>query len=153
MIVIRRGRTRAVGMQPAEVDELFRAYVPGRPVAYAVRGTGRWRPAIEVYETDDALWITAEIAGSQRDDIDVALEGDVLTIRGKRPDTAPCETARVYHEARIPYGEFGADVFVPFPVDAEAADASYEAGMLRITLPRARGRTIVPTRANEPATS
>jgi HSP20 family protein len=153
MIVIRRGRTRAVGMRPAEVDELFRAYVPGRPVAFASRGGGRWRPAIEVYETDEALIITAEIAGLQRDEIDVALEGDVLTIRGKRPDTAPCESTRTYHEARISYGEFGADVYVPFPVNAEAAEASYDAGMLRITLPRARGRTIVPTRADEPATS
>jgi len=153
MIVIRRGRTHAVGMRPAEVDELFRAFVPGRPVGFAARGTGRWRPAIEVYETDDALIVTAEIAGVQREEIDVALEGEVLTVRGKRPDTAACDSARVYHEARIPYGEFGADVYVPFPVDAEAADASYEAGMLRITLPKARGRTIVPRRADDTATS
>lgn len=153
MIVIRRGRTRAVGMRPADVDELFRAYVPGRPVAYGSRGNGRWRPAIEVFETEDALYVTAEIAGLERDEIDVALEGDVLTIRGKRPDNAPCESARVYHEAHIPYGEFEAHVYVPLPVDAEGAGASYEAGMLRITLPRARGRTIVPTRADEQATS
>lgn len=153
MIVIRRGHTRAVGMRPAEVDELFRSYMPGRSAAYASRSGGRWRPAIEVYETDDALFVTAEIAGLQRDEIDVAIEGEILTMRGKRPDPSPCEEARVYHEARIPYGAFGADVYVPFPVDADAADASYEAGMLRITLPRARGRTIVPMRVDDQATS
>lgn len=153
MIVIRSGRTRAVGMRPAEVDELFRAYVPGRPMAFAARGGGRWRPAIEVYETDEGLIVTAEIAGLQRSEIEVAIEGEILTIRGKRPDPSPCEESRVYHEARIPYGEFGADVYVPFPVDAEVSEASYEAGMLRITLPRARGRTIVPTRVDDPTTS
>jgi len=153
MIVIRRERTRAVGLRPAEVDELFRAYMPGRSPAYASRNGGRWRPAIEVYETSDGLIVTAEIAGLRREGIDVALEGEILTIHGKRPDPSPCEEARVYHEARIPYGEFGADIYIPFPVDAEASEASYEAGMLRVTLPRARGRTIVPTRVDTPAQS
>lgn len=153
MIVIRRERSRAVGMRPAEMDELFRAYMPGRSTAYASRNGGRWRPAVEVYETENGLIVTAEIAGLRRSDIDVALDGEILSIRGKRPDPSPCEEARVYHEARIPYGEFGADIYVPFPVDAEASDASYEAGMLRVTLPRARGRTIVPKRADETAES
>lgn len=153
MIVIRRERSRAAGPRPAEVDELFRAFMTGRPVAYASRNGGRWRPAVEVYETDEGLVVTAEIAGLSRDDIDVALDGEILSVRGKRPDPFPCETARVYHEARIPYGEFGAEIYVPFPVDAEASEASYEAGMLRVTLPRARGRTIVPTRVETPAES
>jgi HSP20 family protein len=112
-----------------------------------VRSTNRgvWRPALEVFETTDALEVVAELAGMRADEIDIVIEGDVLTIRGNRQDPVTCER-RSYHEARIPYGAFVADVVVPFSVDADATEASYENGFLNVRLPRRRGRTIIATR-------
>jgi HSP20 family protein len=78
-----------------------------------------------------------------REQIEVMIEGDVISIRGNRPDPATCDH-RSFHQARIPYGAFAADVFVPFPVDGEEATASYENGFLRISLPRLQPRTIAP---------
>ncbi|MDQ3045642.1 MAG: Hsp20/alpha crystallin family protein [Chloroflexota bacterium] len=116
--------------------------MPGRPSLPHAQAR-LWRPAIEVYETDDALVVCAEIAGMSEEHLRVVVEGDVLLIRGERPDSRQREK-RSYHEARIPYGAFGANVFIPFSVDPERSEATYDNGFLRIVLPRALARTIVP---------
>ena len=106
----------------------------------------RWRPSLEVYETRDSLVVSAEIAGMDEGRLEVVVDGEMLVIRGERPDPDHSER-RAYHEARIPYGAFGADVYIPFPVDPERTHAEYRNGFLRIVLPRTAARTIVPRQA------
>jgi HSP20 family protein len=144
MIVVRRTRPRDPGRVQQEMEEVFRALMPSRTSAAPVQGS-LWRPPLEVFETDDALVVRAEIAGMSEEALQVVVDGNMLSIRGERPDTHQPEK-RSYHEARIPYGAFGADVFVPFAVDTEQTVAEYHNGFLRIVLPRAGARTIVPTR-------
>lgn len=147
MIVVRRSVPREQGRVQPELDELFRALIPPRrPVASG--RCGMWRPALEVYETPEALVVRAEIAGMAEDQLRVTVLGDVLAIRGERPDAHQAER-RSFHEARIPYGAFGADVFIPFPVETDRAEADYHNGILRIVLPRTPARTIVPRRTDE----
>ncbi|CAA9579171.1 MAG: hypothetical protein AVDCRST_MAG49-4586 [uncultured Thermomicrobiales bacterium] len=144
MFVVRRTKPRDPVRVQQEMEEVFRALMPGRPSAAPGQGN-LWRPPIEVYETQDALVVCAEIAGMSEDHLRVVVDGDLLLIRGERPDRRQHER-RSYHEARIPYGTFGADVFVPFPVDPDRTEAEYHNGFLRIVLPRAVARTIVPRR-------
>jgi len=145
MIVVRRGRPQGDTTRSSDLEELFRPLMSTRiQVRHANRGV--WRPALEVFETETDLEIVAEIAGMSADEVDIVIEGDVLRIRGNRPDPSTC-TQRSYHEARIPYGAFLAEVNIPVSVDAERADASYENGFLHIRLPRTQARTIVATRA------
>jgi len=144
MFVVRRAVPRNPERVQQEMEAVFRTMIPGRP---SVSSSGRalWRPAIEVYETDDALVVVAEIAGMDEGQLHVVVDGDLLVIRGERPDTWHAEKG-AYHEARIPYGAFGADVYIPFPVDAEHTEAEYNNGFLHIRLPRTAARTIVPRR-------
>lgn len=144
MIVVRRVRPRGGTRRQSDFDAMYRSLLAGQRAV----GSGRrsvWRPAVEVYETGDTLEVVAEIAGMDADDIDIVLEGDVLTIQGSRPDASECEN-RSYHIAHIEYGAFAVELRIPFAVETESATASYENGFLRITLPRTRGRTIVPNR-------
>jgi HSP20 family protein len=90
--------------------------------------------------------VIAEVAGLDREEIELIVDDDVLSIRGQRNDRTVCDH-RSFHEARIHYGTFSADIFIPVRVEADAATASYDSGFLRISLPRSRGRTIVPTSA------
>ena len=99
-----------------------------------------WRPPIEVYETEDALWVLAEIAGMSREQIELAVDDRILTIRGERRPLCG-EAHRSIHEMGILYGPFAADVYLPFAVDYEQIEASYENGLLRVRLQR-----IQPTR-------
>lgn len=147
MFVVRRTRPRDPGRVQQEMEAVFRGLMPTQPAV----GSGPlplWRPALEVYETASALIVVAEIAGMDEGQLHVVVDGDLLQIRGERPDTRQPEKGS-YHEARIPYGAFGADVYVPFPVDADRTEAEYHNGFLRIRLPRVAARTIVPRRPEE----
>ncbi|MDP9354251.1 MAG: Hsp20/alpha crystallin family protein [Chloroflexota bacterium] len=147
MYVVRRTRPRDPERVQQEMEEVFRALMPARPSAAPGHGN-LWRPPIEVFETDDALVVRAEIAGMSEDRLSVVVDGDLLSVRGERPDSRQHER-RSYHEARIPYGAFGADVFIPFPVNADQTEAEYHNGFLRIVLPRLSPRSIVPRRPGE----
>ena len=147
MFVVECGHRRDPGRVQQEMEAVFRTLMPSRP-AVASGQPALWRPALEVYETDDALVVCAEIAGMDEQHLSVVVDGDMLIVRGERPDHNQSEK-RSYHEARIPYGAFGADVYIPFPVDAELTAAEYNNGFLRVVLPRAAARTIVPRQPSE----
>jgi HSP20 family molecular chaperone IbpA len=150
MIIVRRTSQRDPERVKQEMEQMFRSLLPTRPQV-AAKGNGLWRPPVEVYETEESLVITVEIAGIDENDLNLVVDGDRLLIRGDRPDRKHSEK-RSYHEARIPYGAFGADVFIPFPVDTDRTEAEYSNGFLRIALPRQVPRTIIPRRvtpANE----
>ena len=144
MIIVRRTDGRDPGRVQQEMEAVFRTLMPARPTVAPGQPT-LWRPALEVYETDEALVVRAEIAGMDEEHLSVVVDGDLLVIRGERPDDRRAEK-RSYHEARIPYGSFGADVYIPFPVDADRTEAEHNNGFLRIVLPRTVARTIVPRR-------
>jgi len=145
MIVVRRGRPRDPERVQQEMEAVFRTMMTPRP-AMSRGAAGRWRPSLEVYETHDALVVSAEIAGMDEGQLEVVVDGGMLSIRGERPDPDHSER-RAYHEARIPYGAFGADVYIPFPVDPDRTQAEYRNGFLRIVLPRTVAKTIVPRQA------
>lgn len=144
MIVVRQGRARDRVRRPSDIDEVFQSLMSGRGVSQA-RNRGVWRPPLEVYESDGALEVVAEVAGMEHDAFGITIEGDQLSITGQRADASDCQQ-RTYHEARIPYGPFAAEVFIPFAIDPENASASYDNGFLRVSLPKAQGHTIVPRR-------
>lgn len=145
MIVVRRGRPRSQRERRSDLDDIYRALMPGGSAAGSRAGRA-WRPPIDVYETAEAIEITAELAGLDRDEIEIVFDGDLLSLRGQRVDSTICDH-RSFHEAHIHYGAFAADVFIPVPVEGDGAAATYDNGFLRITLPRTKGRTIIPTRA------
>ena len=122
-------------------------------LAFGYRMTGQteaWRPALEVYETEQALVVRAELAGIDEDHLRVVLDSDTLMIQGKRmPDTqrgADAPERRSYHEMGLSYGPFKARVALPFPVDRDGVEANYEHGLLTIVLPRAQRVRIRATR-------
>jgi HSP20 family protein len=99
-----------------------------------------FRPAVDCYVTDDPpqLTVVVELAGVDPETIEISIEGDELTIAGQR--NRPRVEGQVYQQAEIDYGRFERRIQLDRSADASAAAASYEAGMLRITLP-------VPARA------
>lgn len=144
MIVVRRVRPRPQSRKHSDIDSMLLSML-GSNAGYERNRRPLWRPPVEVFETEDTLEVVAEIAGMNPDEIDIVLEGDLLTIQGERPD--PCASSyRSYHIARIGYGPFAVEFRLPFQVEAEAAEAQYENGFLRVSLKRVKGVTIVPKR-------
>lgn len=144
MIVVRRVRPRPQTRKHSDIDSMLLSMLGSSAMSDRNRRS-YWRPPVEVFETDETLEIVAEIAGMNPEEIDIVLEGDVLTIQGERPD--PCVASnRSYHIARIGYGPFAVEIRLPFQVESDAAEASYENGFLRVSLKRVAGVTIVPKR-------
>lgn len=140
----RRNRGHGSPRASYQIDELFQTMMLSSSRSAALRGrggrTGGWRPAVDVYEADGTLTIVAELAGVREEQINVALDENILRIRGER--TPMCEDPdRSVHEMGILYGPFAADIFLPFAVDHDGVEALYENGILQVRL-----RRVAPTK-------
>ena len=92
------------------------------------------RLPLDVYTTSEEIVITASLPGLTPDEVDIALEGDTLTIRGElRP---PLENVDYLFQERA-YGLFSRTLTLNVPVQAEGAEAVFENGVLTLTLPKA----------------
>ena len=143
----RRPRDRRQEQIQSEMEDLFRTLV-NRQRTMHHQAAGGWRPHLEVYESEDALVVRAELAGVEEQSLDVTVEDQVLQLRGARR-RAPGEERRVFHQMEISYGPFAAEVFIPCPIEAERVEANYEGGILEVTLPKVKPRRIVPNAHRE----
>jgi HSP20 family protein len=130
----------------SDIDDIVRSLVSGQRSG-SMRSVQAWRPALDVYSTDTSFEVVAELAGMHGDDIEVVIEGDVLAIHGERPrpQTDRCLS---YYEARIPFGQFHAEVGIPFEIDWDEVRADYQNGLLTVSLPRRRPRSVEVRDAN-----
>lgn len=111
------------------MEDLF---ARGRPSL--VRGRG-FKPAMDIYETNSAVIIVMEIAGVEREDIEVHLEGRHLRIGGVRRVAAPLDVERC-HQMEIDFGPFERWITLDFSPSHDGLKAAYQNGFLRITLPK-----------------
>ena len=99
-------------------------------------GEGRFVPAVDVFEDQDQVVLTAEVPGMAREDLDVSVDNGVLTIRGEKKEGSKAEQAG-YHRIESRYGRFERRVRLPDYVDAEKIQATYKDGVLKLEMPKA----------------
>ncbi len=136
---MRRRGSRGIERMPFDIEDVFHSLLAsGRPTKVTMSGSAipAWRPAIEVYETDEALVVLAELAGLTEEQIEVIVDDSTVTIRGERLPVTREDRCKI-HTMGILYGPFAVDVYLPFPIDHDAVDAAYESGILQVRLPRA----------------
>lgn len=117
------------------------------PFAYGEIGSGiwrlnvrtHWRPPTDVYETEKHIIVRMEIAGMKESDFVIELNERSLSIKGVRPDA---NERRSYHQMEIRFGEFGVEMELPSPINADLVEATYQDGFLRLKLPKALLRQI-----------
>jgi HSP20 family protein len=123
-----------------EVDRLFddvlRAGISGserQPPAMLV-------PQINVSETDKELRITAELPGVSDKDIDVSLDGDILTVRGEKKLERK-EEKEDFHFVERSFGSFQRAIRIPFAVEPDKVQARFENGVLTVTIPKSEAQS------------
>jgi HSP20 family protein len=99
-----------------------------------VRGD-RWRPDVDVFETEHGVLVRVEIAGVRREDLHVGVDGQVLRISGVRRAPAGPNAVRL-HQMEIATGPFERRVRIPMAFDRDAVTAHLSDGFLTVTLPR-----------------
>jgi HSP20 family protein len=93
-------------------------------------------PAMNVWTGDDEAVITAEVPGISADEIELSVVGETLTLSGERVPEHLDENVR-YHRRERGCGRFSRTIELPFRVDADRVEATFDRGVLRIELPRA----------------
>ena len=102
-----------------------------------------WRPAVNVYETEEAVVVLAELAGIDPDKTIVQLEPSQLVIQGQRQGIIP-KTVQTVHQLEIWSGSFAFEVSLPKPIDPGQAKASYRDGLLEVWLPKQQTTPLPP---------
>ena len=118
---------RGLGGLHRDIDALFDGVFGSRD---DVAPVADWTPRVETFVTDDKLVVRADLPGVDPKEVDISLEGNVLTVRGERK--AEKEDAS-YRE--VSYGRFERRVRVPNGTDAEKISAKYTNGVLEVSVP------------------
>lgn len=114
------------------LDELTRTYIDKSKT----QNRANVYPALNIFEETDRLVITAELPGVKTQDLSLSLEGETLTIQGKR-DSRQTEAGISYHRREIESGSFSRAITLPVKVEVEHTEAKLNNGILTITLMKA----------------
>ncbi len=109
---------------------------------------GDWAPKLDVSETKEAMVVTAEMPGVDPKEIEIALTGDLLTLKGEKEKETE-EMEERYHRVERTYGAFLRSVRLPMAVDGSKVTAAFKNGVLVVTLPKtpASKGTTIPVKA------
>jgi len=97
----------------------------------------RWFPSVDISEGKKDITVKAEIPGVEAKDIDISLNGKLLTIKGEKKQEKE-EKEENYYRTERSYGYFNRTIELPCEVDADKVDASYKKGVLKIELKKTR---------------
>jgi len=93
-------------------------------------------PALNVWANEEHAMIAAEVPGIDVDDLDISIVGDTLTLSGQRSVPQTADDVQWHRHERW-HGDFSRSLQLPFKIDSDNVEATYEDGVLRVTLPRA----------------
>ena len=110
------------------IDEMFRSISPMFTLS-----ARKWKPQMDIYETPDEILILAEIAGVNKEDLELEISSKAVKIYGNRTEFPRVKNA-TYRLAEIQYGRFERILFLPAPIDPEVVSASYSNGFLQVRL-------------------
>jgi HSP20 family protein len=95
-----------------------------------------WAPAVEVFEKEGKFVVKAELPGIKEEDMDISVVDNTLTIKGEKKTESEVKEED-YYCCECSYGSFSRSIALPSNVDAKKIAASYEDGVLGISLPKA----------------
>lgn len=93
-------------------------------------------PAMDVRQDNENVVVETALPGIDHDKVEISVENDVLTISGKTEEKNEIKRED-YYRKEIKEGSFSRSIILPMGVKADQAEAHYEKGILKITLPKA----------------
>jgi HSP20 family protein len=94
-----------------------------------------WAPPVDIRETDEALVLNAELPGLTKEDVEITLENNVLTLAGERRLEKDVK-AENWHRLERAYGSFSRSFTLPTSVRTDRVEAAFANGVLTVTLPK-----------------
>lgn len=118
-----------------EINRIFKELVPEEKLETQVVS---WSPRVDIYEKDNNLIIEAEVPGARKEDIEVKIKDNSVVIKGEVKKEEDKKEENYYRSERF-YGKFERVFTLPADVKTEEAKASFENGILKLTIPKATG--------------
>jgi HSP20 family protein len=134
-----RGRNE-VDRFRGEIDRLFDDFFTRSPFGRSFE-KGDWMPAVDIAENEKEIEVHAEVPGMDAKDIDISLNGRLLTIKSERKQEEEEKDKNFYRVERR-YGSFSRSFELPADVDASQVKAEYRDGLLKLNLPKTKQQPV-----------
>jgi HSP20 family protein len=96
---------------------------------------GTWYPVVDIHENDKAIVLQAELPGLKKEDIDIEVKENILTLKGERKQSTEIKEQNYYRQERR-LGRFSRSFTLPAVIDPAKVSASYKAGVLEVKIPK-----------------
>ncbi len=128
------------------INYLFEEHLQGLSPSLADVDLDTWSPSVDIYETDDAFHLAAELPGVPLANVRIEVDGGSVTLSGERHFPPPGLRKEDCQRLEGGYGSFKRTFALPTPVAGDGVRAVLKDGVLRVTLPKAGGRggTAIP---------
>ena len=94
-----------------------------------------WAPAVDIYETNDSFVVSADLPGLNKDEIQIDLKDNTLTLKGEKKFEEKVSKDNYIRVERA-YGSYVRSFTLPQNVDPEKIKAKYKEGVLEVTIPK-----------------
>lgn len=135
MALVRWTPARDIPSLRDEMNRLLNEFWGKGLSAEGTWSSGAWMPPVDIYESDDALVVKAELPGFSKEDITVELKNNTLMLRGERKREAEMKEGN-YHRMERTCGVFQRSFVLPTTVDQQKVKATYKDGVLELSLPK-----------------
>lgn len=136
MLTVRTSPMIPLGTLANRVDQLFESLMaPNFGAAPGLAAPAARFPAVNLWETETAFNIEAELPGFTPEQIDVVVEDDQITIKGRREQATDASDSKVLRRERWS-GAFERTITLPSGVNADSVSASFSNGVLTVVLPK-----------------
>ncbi|HZO60504.1 MAG TPA: Hsp20/alpha crystallin family protein [Solirubrobacterales bacterium] len=135
MALVRWEPMRELNALQGEMNRLFNSF-------FDEGGNGaqrRWAPAVDLVEREDSLLLRADLPGLSEDDVQIEVRDNILTISGERKAEHE-DKQNGYYRVERSFGRFSRSLQLPSGVEASAIQASFDRGVLEVTIPKPEER-------------
>lgn len=120
-------------LRPLDFESLFENFFDN--ARYPAGRDDAWTPRVDVRETEDSFEVNVELPGMKKEDIDIGLQEDRLTIKGQKDTQEETNNKKYYIRERV-CGKFERSFTLPENVDKDKIEAKFTDGVLKLELPK-----------------
>lgn len=132
MALVRWDPARELDSLQGDMNRLFDRFFDGRGTN---GGSRRWVPAMDLVETDADLVLRADLPGMSKEDVEIEVKDNVLTVSGERRSESE-EKGEGFHRVERSFGRFSRALTLPRGVDADRVNAEFTDGVLEVRIPK-----------------
>lgn len=135
MALVRWDPTREVDVLQSDMNRLFDAFFQGRGGRALGGGAQRWIPPMDLTEAGGEYVLRADLPGLTKEDIDIQVKDDVLTISGERKSEHH-DNGEGFYRVERSFGRFSRSLDLPTGVEATSVSAEFNNGVLEVRVPK-----------------